>query len=529
MTSAPVLVAGAWRLEDPDVATFGAVNPATGELLEARFPVSPRKTLDEALDAGKLAARELARVPAARVADFLEGFAEALEARAEALVKIAALETGLPSEPRLSKVELPRTTDQLRQAARAARERTFTAPVIDTRNDIRSMYGPLGGPVFVLGPNNFPFAFNAVSGGDFAAALAAKNAVIAKAHPNHPGTTRLLAETAFSVLERSALPRTALQLIYQVKPEDGLALVGDRRLAATAFTGSRRAGLALKAAADRAGRPIYLEMSSINPVLLLPGALEERKSEIAEELCASCTLGAGQFCTNPGLSVVIDDASGRALLAELEERLAKKPPGVLLSEGGVTGLARAVQTLVRAGAELLVGGRAVEGVGFRFENTLLTVSAERFLQNPDALQTEAFGAVHLMVLAGDPDQMLAVAEALEGNLTATVYSHQRGQDDALYDRVASILRAKVGRLLNDKMPTGVSVSPAMNHGGPFPATANAGVTAVGLPASIRRFTALHCYDAVRPERLPEELSDENPTGRLWRFIDGTWSTGDAVR
>jgi NADP-dependent aldehyde dehydrogenase len=179
--------------------------------------------------------------------------------------------------------------------------------------------------------------------------------------------------------------------------------------------------------------------------------------------------------------------------------------------------------MARDGAEVLTGGRPIDGPGFLFENTLLKVSGKAFLSHPERLQHEAFGTVSLVVLVGTEDEMLRVAEALEGNLSACVYSDKTGADDGLYSRLAPVLRTKAGRLLNDKMPTGLAVVPSMVHGGPFPATGHPGFTGVGFPASLLRFTALQCYDNVRPDRLPPELQDENPTGKMWRLIDGEWT------
>lgn len=520
MSSQPVLIAGEWCTET-GVATFSAANPRTGKALAKRFPRSTRATLERALDAAAAAARDLAQAPPEQVAGFLERCARNLEERKEALVGIAHEETGFPREPRLASIELPRTTGQLRQAAQAVLSRSHCAPTLDLELDIRSMFCPLVAPVLVLGPNNFPFAFNGVMGGDFAAAIATQNPVIAKAHPGHPETTRLLAEAAFDALRTAQLPLASVQMFYDIEPELGLELVADRRIGATAFTGSRRGGLALKAAADRAGRPIYLEMSSINPVFVLPGALEERASEVARELFGSCTLGAGQFCTNPGLSVVVDSPASHRFIDELRGLFEGAPGGCLLSAAGVEQLETSVATLVEAGARLVCGGKAIQGPAFSFQNTLLTTEARTFLEHP-RLQTEAFGSVHLVVVAHDTNQMAQIAAALEGNLTGSVYSHRSGTDDEIYRRVAEALAPRVGRLLNDKMPTGVAVSPAMHHGGPYPATGHPGFTSVGIPASLRRFTALRCYDQVRTERLPPELRDDNPTA-CWRFVDGVWT------
>jgi NADP-dependent aldehyde dehydrogenase len=294
-------------------------------------------------------------------------------------------------------------------------------------------------------------------------------------------------------------------------------------VAAVAFTGSRAAGLALKKAADAAGKPIYLEMSSVNPVFMLPGALRERGEALAAEFVGSCTLASGQFCTNPGLVIVPQNEAGEAFMQTAVTLLAAKPAIPLLSESGADNIQRSLRVLQAAGAELLTGG---QGAGFVHDNTLLRVTGKQFLADPEALQTEAFGPVSLMIMAEDGPEMTAVAAALEGNLTGCIYSDTQGSDDALYAQLAPILRPKVGRLLNDKMPTGVAVSPAMVHGGPYPATGHAGFTAVGIPAAIHRFAALHCYDNVRPYRLPPELQDKNPTGEMWRLVNGRWTQED---
>jgi NADP-dependent aldehyde dehydrogenase len=475
------------------------------------------------LQAASQAAQELHTTPAETIAHFFERFADLLEAQCEMLVLSAYQETGLPQATRLNATEIPRTTNQLRQAAHAAREHTWTQPVIDTKLNIRSRFAPLNGPVVVFGPNNFPFAFNAIAGGDFAAALAAHNPVIAKANPGHPDTTRQLAELAFQALQEVGLPEASIQLLYHFPDEVGLELVAHPLVGATGFTGSKNAGLKLKEAADRVGKPIYLEMSSVNPVFILAGALEERLEALANEFAGACTMGAGQFCTNPGLVILPAGPLGETFLQAVAERFDQTAPGFLFANKSLTGLQSVLQMLAEHGAQIVTGGHKLEGDGYRFANTLLRVTGQQFLQESQALQSEAFGPVSLLVLSENEEQTLAIARQLEGNLTGTIYSHSQGQDDAFYERLEVLLRPQVGRLLNDKMPTGVAVSSAMHHGGPFPATGHAGFTSVGLPAAIRRFTQLHSYDNVRPHRLPAALQDKNPTGRLWRLIDGEWT------
>ena len=528
MALEPVLIAGEWRQPANPTGSFKAIDPSTSKPLSESYPVSSIDDVIAAFRAADEAVVALRSIPVDAIATFLDDYAARIEAAADALVERAARETGLPREPRLSKVELPRTTNQLRQGAAAARERSWSMATIDTKVNLRSHYGAMGGAVVVFGPNNFPFAFNSVAGGDFVAAIAAGNPVIGKANTGHPGTSRLLAELALEAVRTAGLPPGMVQLLYRTPPDVGFVLVSDPHVAATAFTGSKAAGLKLKQAADRAGKPIYLEMSSTNPVFVLPRALDERGAAIAKELYDSCAMGAGQFCTRPGLAIVPKGDRGAAFVTELTGLFKAGTPGTLLGPSGATAIAAGLKELVGSGARVLAGGRAVDGDRAAFEPTLLEVSAAQFLARPHDLQTEAFGTVNTVVVADSIAQMTDVATALEGNLTGCVYSDTTGKDDADYARLVPVLRTRVGRLLNDKMPTGVAVSPAMNHGGPFPATGHPGFTAVGIPASLLRFAALRCYDAVRPHRLPAELQNKNPTGKMWRLIDGTWSQGDVA-
>ncbi len=526
MTVQPILLKGQWQ-KAQTLVTFQATDPASGELLPALFPVSNWSDCEAALVAADEAFQVMQQLPCERIAEFLERYAEEIESDREELVRLAHAETALPAATRLERVELPRTTGQLRAAAQCAREGSWRLPTIDTSAGLRSCFQPLG-PVCVFGPNNFPFAFGSISGGDFAAALAAGNPVIAKANGCHPATTQRLAEAAERACRTTRMPPGAVQLLYRTRHVDGLRLVADPRIGATAYTGSRAAGLRLKAAADVAGKLIYLELSSINPVILLPGALRERPESIADEFASSCLLGAGQFCTNPGMVLMLESPQSATFIDLVCQRFRAAPLEPLLSKAVWSSLQASVTVLQRAGARVLVGGVPAGGPGFRFANTLFRVEGRTFLEAPERLQTEAFGNASLLVVASDLEQLLAILQRLEGNLTGSVYSDTGGADDADYERIAPLLRQRVGRLLNDKMPTGVAVSPAMNHGGPYPATGHPGFTAVGVPAALRRFAMLACYDQVRPARLPSWLQDPNPSGQTWRWIDGQWSQQDLV-
>ena len=522
MSHQPVLIAGAWRATKA-TSFFRAENPATGEMLPDEFPVSSWMDCDTALHAAKEAADTLRNAPPEQIAQFLTRFAERIEARKSELVETAHAETALPKTPRLADVELPRTTNQLRQAAAAVLEGSWASPTIDTKLNIRSLLAPIG-PVLVFGPNNFPFAYNGVAGGDFVSAIAAGNPVIAKSHPSHPRTTQLLAEEALAALGESKLPLSTVQMIYHLAPEDGLKMVMDRRLSSVGFTGSRATGMKLKAAADAVGKPIYLEMSSVNPVVILPGALTERGPKIVDEFTGSCLMASGQFCTSPGLTILFAGDETEQFIADVKAKLENSTPTTLLSSGVARNLAASVQTLRQFGAEMLTGGSSL--VGNRFANTLLRVNGATFLSSSEKLQTEAFGNATLVIVVRDAVEAANVLARLEGNLTGSIYSDTHGVDDTLYAQLSPLLRTRVGRFLNDKMPTGVAVTAAMNHGGPFPATSHPGFTAVGIPASLRRFTMLQCFDNVRLHRLPPALQNKNPNGKMWRLIDGTWSQQD---
>ncbi len=518
-----VLIGDQWRAADA-ADTFQSTDPSRNQPLGDKYPVSRWSDCQAALQAAAGAARKMRRLPAARIAEFLEAYADRIEANREELAQTAFTETGLAKSPRLADVEIPRTFNQLRAAAAACRSGSWAMPTIDTKLGIRSCYRPIG-PVLIFGPNNFPFAFNGASGGDFAAAVAAGNPVIVKSNPGHPGTTRRLCELAAQAAKQTGLPDATVQLIYHMDPQDGLRMVSDKRLGAVAFTGGRAAGLKLKVAADAAGIPIYLELSSINPVVITPAALQERGDKIAEEYLTSVLMGAGQFCTNPGVVFLVKDTATETFIQTVTERFKSAAAGTLLSPAVAKGLTQAVQKLNRLGAEILAGGGAAETDRCAVANTLLRIDGQQFLSDPDGFQTEAFGNAGLLVVADDVDQLTQCLSHVEGNLTGCIYTAMGGSDESHYEKLAFELEPKVGRLLNDKMPTGVAVSPAMNHGGPYPSTGHPGFTGVGIPASLIRFGKLTSFDNVRADRLPKLLQDAAPTGEAFRMIDGVWRTG----
>jgi NADP-dependent aldehyde dehydrogenase len=339
----------------------------------------------------------------------------------------------------------------------------------------------------------------------------------------------VLARLAHEAVVAGSLHPATVQMFYRCSAQDGLRLLGDQRTGAMGFTGGKSTGLKLKAAADAAGVPAYFELGSVNPVVMLPGALTERGAALAAEFAGSCLLGTGQFCTNPGIVLTIADNPATAFLAEAAAKFSAAPVGALLAPDMPAALKKTSARLVELGARLMAGGSESSEPGFRFQNTLLKVGGTTFLEHSAGFQEEMFGPCSLVIVAEDADQLARCIEALEPSLTGSLYSANDGNDDELHDRLAPLLAKRVGRILNDKMPTGVAVTPAMVHGGPYPTTGHPGFTAVGIPASIRRFAALRCYDNFRPARLPAILQDANPGGLAWRLIDGAWTRDSVVK
>jgi 2,5-dioxopentanoate dehydrogenase len=518
----PVLIDGRWRAATA-TGSFRAVDPTTGVERPQQWPVSGWSDVEAALDAAVGAAPALASLPGARIADFLERYADRLAARGDDLVAIAHAESGLAVKPRLADVELPRTLDQLRQAAAAAREGTWRMGMIDSQRNIRSAAFGLG-PVVVFPPANFPLAYGAVTGGDFAAAIAAGNPVIAKAHPGHPGVSRLAADEALAAAGETGLPPATVQLVHGISMADGARLVADGRVGGTGFTGGQEAGKRLYAAAAAAGRVIWVEMGSLNPVVLLPGALAERGAEIAGELTASVTGSAGQFCTKPGFVFLINDEAATTFATAVAERFLAIGAQVLLGKVGRERLVSAIAQLEKAGARVLAGG----GVGdspCSHSPTLLAVPAADLVARPQSLLIEAFGNATVLVQCASVGELMQAVACVPGALAASLYSAKDGRDDATVGQVAAELVARAGRIIENRMPTGLAVTPPMQHGGPWPSAGPPFFSAVGMPWSILRFARRICFDGWSHQRLPECLRDEIPEGRPWRFVDAAWTRG----
>ncbi|TNE67807.1 MAG: aldehyde dehydrogenase (NADP(+)) [Alphaproteobacteria bacterium] len=493
---------------------FKAVNPATGKQLEPRFGCAVAADLEKACAAADTAFPMFRSLSPAARAGFLAAICTELEAIRPAIVDRAMLETGLP-EARLQG-ELHRTVNQLRLFARVLTDGTYLDVRVDSalpertppRPDLRLTMVPLG-PVAVFGASNFPLAFS-VAGGDTASAFAAGCPVIVKAHASHPGTSELVGKAIARAVVACDLPAGVFSMVFGSGTEIGTALVAHPAIQAVGFTGSRQGGLALGAVASARKQPIpvYAEMSSVNPVVLLPGALRQRGEAIGKAFVGALTLGAGQFCTNPGLLLAIEGDELDDFVASATSELGSLGGATMLNQGIYRAYASGVERLAgHRSATLLAQGHASEGWCSR--PALFSASAADFLADT-ALHAEVFGACSLLVRCRDLGEMKDVLEAIEGQLTISVHADDR-DDTATAAWLMPLLERKAGRILFGGFGTGVEVCDAMVHGGPYPATSDVRSTSVGSMA-INRFLRPVCYQDVPDRLLPEELKAANPLG-----------------
>lgn len=504
-------------------ATFRAMAAATGEPVGPAFPVHGPADVAAACAAAAEAFPVYRATSLAARATFLETIADEILGIGDALIEAAMTESGLP-RARLEG-ERGRTVGQLRLFADVVRKGAWQQLRIDPalpdrqplpRPDLRMRMVPLG-PVAVFGASNFPLAFS-TAGGDTASALAAGCPVVVKGHPAHPQTGDLVAGAIARAVAACGLPAGTFGHVTGPDHALGEALVTDPRIAAVGFTGSRGGGLALLhlAQARPVPIPVYAEMSSINPVLLLPEALKARGPELGTAFVGSLTMGAGQFCTNPGLVLAIAGDGLDAFLEAAADAVAAAPAQTMLTPGICRAYAGGVAALESL-PDVEVVARGAPGTPAQGMAALLRTDASAFLAQP-AMGHEVFGASSLVVVCADEAELRRVLSGLEGQLTATLHMDQG--DLALAQRLLPLLEDKAGRILANGWPTGVEVCHAMVHGGPFPATSDARGTSVGSLA-IDRFLRPVCYQNLAAELLPPVLRDESSGDGAPRLIDGS--------
>lgn len=497
------------------------INPATGETLDPGFGGATKGDLDEACRLAAEAFDAYRSTSAEARAAFLETIAQNILEIGDELVEQCMAESGLP-RPRLEG-ERGRTVGQLRLFAQAVRNGRHLDLRIDPampdrkplpRVDLRSRKIALG-PVAVFGASNFPLAFS-VAGGDTASALAAGCPVVAKAHRAHPGTSELVGRAVQQAVGDCGLPEGVFSLIFDSGQTIGQALVADPRIKAVGFTGSRRGGLALMQIAQGRAEPIpvYAEMSSINPVILFSGALADRGRAIAQSFVASLLMGAGQFCTSPGLVLAIDHGGLDEFIAAAGSALEEAGAATMLTPGIHKAYEEGIAAL-GGHAEVQTLARGKAGHNHQCQAGLFATTADAFLKE-EQLREEIFGSASLVVRCPDEPALARVVESLEGQLTASLHMTQADHEDAR--QLLPTLERKVGRILVNGFGTGVEVSHAMVHGGPFPSTSDGRSTSVGTMA-IDRFLRPVCYQDMPDALLPEELQDGNRPG-FDRLVDG---------
>jgi alpha-ketoglutaric semialdehyde dehydrogenase len=514
------LIDGQW-VSSASGATYQAVNPTTGQPLHEKFAIAGAPEVNAAMDAAAAAFAQTMELPPRWPAALLDAIAAAIMDLGDGLLERGEQETALPRTRLLG--ERTRTYNQLKMFAQIAREGSWVEAVIDTADperkpapkpDLRRM-SRARGPVVVFGASNFPFAFG-VCGGDTASALAAGNPVVVKGHPSHPGANELFASAVLSAIQSCNLPPGLFSLVQGKSHDLGKLLVSHSAATAAGFTGSQTAGRALFDIAAARSRPIpvYAEMGSLNPMVLLPGAMAERGETIAQQLAASILLGLGQFCTKPGLIFTVGD-SAEKFIALLAKQMSAAPGGAMLNKTlrdsfctrcGEFAKTSGVRTLVPGNP----GGHASMGP------SLWETDAKTWRSQP-VLHEEAFGPGGLLIRCRDADEALDCLTHIQGSLTAAL--HLGNSDD--HETAMRILRTMeklAGRVIVNGYPTGVEVGNAIVHGGPYPATTDPGWTSVGS-AAIRRFVRLVAYQDTPDHLLPQALQNRNPL-EIERLVNG---------
>jgi alpha-ketoglutaric semialdehyde dehydrogenase len=464
-------------------------------------------------------------LPGKKKAEFLRAIADEIEALGDTLVKTVMRETNLPEARIIG--ERGRTTGHCRMFADLVEEGSWVDARIDTaiadrqpapKPDIRKMSVALG-PVVVFGAANFPLAYS-TAGGDTASALAAGCPVIVKAHPAHAETSELVAGAIKKAADKTGMPQGVFQHVHDTGFVAGQALVKHRYTKAVGFTGSLAGGKALFDIANQRPEPIpvFAEMSSINPVVLLPESLEKDFEKTATALAGSVTLGVGQFCTNPGLIIAVENDALKKFISKLGVEIEKVSPGTMLHQGIADNYHKKLsQALAQKGVSTEAHAKE-EGSQAQGRALIASVPAETFLSNP-TLAEEVFGPFSLIVKCKDLSQLVQVLSHAHGQLTASVMGSE--EEIQKHRSLLNLLAEKAGRLIINGVPTGVEVCPSQNHGGPFPATTDSRFTAVGIDA-IKRFVRPVSFQNFPDSLLPDELKNGNPLG-IWRLVNNQWT------
>lgn len=502
--------------------TYKTFNPELNQENETTFVEATTEEIEKAIDLAAKAFEEYSTISGARKANFLNTIADEILALDDELIKTYCSETGLP-EGR-AKGERGRTVGQLRSFANLVAEGSWVEASIDKgdanrqpqpKPDLRKMKIPLG-PVVVFGASNFPLAYS-TAGGDTAAALAAGCPVIVKSHPMHSGTGELVATAIVKAIEKTGMPNGVFSNLNSSGIEVGQQLVKHPEVKAVGFTGSIKGGRALfDLAAEREEPiPVFAEMGSINPVVLLPKALENRNEETAETYASSITLGTGQFCTNPGLILGIKSDGLTSFINHLSDKILDVNPSCMLHPNIKEGYEKNKQKVASQNNVNTVAAYDKEVDNNYAQQTIVTATGKDFLEN-STLHLEVFGPFSMVVQCENKAELAAVIANLEGQLTGTIISDNN--EVSAHPKVVEALKNRVGRIIFNGVPTGVEVCESMTHGGPYPASTDSRFSAVGI-TSIKRWVRPFSYQDWPNSLLPQELQNENPLA-IFRTVDG---------
>jgi len=510
-------------LSDAGQNMFRAVNPTDGSLSDSAFRIAAYSDIEAAMNLADQAMPVLSGISPEIKASFLEQIAENILAAGDRLVETVHFETGLPVSRIIG--ERGRTISQIKMFVNLIREGSWVDATIDTgdphrqpapKPDLRKMLFPIG-PVVVFGASNFPLAFS-VAGGDTISALAGGNPVIFKAHPAHPGTCQMVGECIQAASISHNMPEGTFSMLHDSGYSVGQALVTHASARAVGFTGSFRGGKSLFDLAMKRPEPIpvFAEMSSVNPIFVLPSALTADSKALADKIAGSVTLGAGQFCTNPGLILVINDPETRNFMDHLAFAIRENLPQTMLTPSIAGQYNQGYINILNTKKVTVLAQSSQPAVLNQGTPSVATVSGDDFENNPD-LAEEIFGPFSLVILCRDAGQLTRIAGKLNGQLTSTLF-YQAEEELDQFGNLLLTLREKAGRIVFNGVPTGVEVCPAMQHGGPFPSSTDSRFSSVGTSA-ILRWVRPVAYQDCPDAFLPEELKNGNPR-KIRRTING---------
>ena len=495
--------------------SFKTFNPQLNLENENSFLEATSEEINEAVTLAKNAYREFSKTSGSKKADFLNTIADEILALDDELIQTYCSETGLPEGRAMG--ERGRTIGQLRAFAELVSEGSWVEATIDTaipdrvpipKPDLRKMLIPLG-PVVVFGASNFPLAYS-TAGGDTAAAFAAGCPVIVKSHPMHAGTGELVASAIVRAARKTNMPNGVFSNLNSSGIEVGVELVQHPQVKAVGFTGSIRGGRALFDLASKREEPIpvFAEMGSVNPVVILPEATKHRGMQLAKTYAGSITLGSGQFCTNPGLLLGIKGEGLTAFIEQLSDEIIKIEPSCMLHPNIIGAFEGNKQKAVSQGGLQVIASFNSDVKENYARQTITTVEGNTFLENT-TLHQEVFGPYSIVVQCEDAKQLELIISKLEGQLTGTIIAEDR--ELSKYTPIIDALQNRVGRLIYNGVPTGVEVCPSMQHGGPYPSSTDSRFTAVGIH-SIKRWVRPVSYQDWPDSLLPDELKNSNPLG-----------------